>query len=115
MPKYYETTSEGSRVLTDLGRTCEATVKERGAWQELNDASYFGKERCCFWEMIVITNYTGELLGKKLFCHTDFILIARHLLILVTVALPIAFHIGLTWAGPPFFTDDPEPVEYKHW
>jgi hypothetical protein len=24
--------------------------------------------------------------------------------------------LGLTaaWAGPPFFTDDPEPVEYKH-
>ncbi|MCG6537817.1 MAG: hypothetical protein L7F78_24640, partial [Syntrophales bacterium LBB04] len=21
----------------------------------------------------------------------------------------------LTWAGPPFRTDDPEPVEYKHW
>ncbi|HWB53406.1 MAG TPA: hypothetical protein VG722_04410 [Tepidisphaeraceae bacterium] len=21
----------------------------------------------------------------------------------------------LTWAGPPFVTDDPEPVEYKHW
>lgn len=19
------------------------------------------------------------------------------------------------WAGPPFFTDDPEPVEYMHW
>ena len=21
----------------------------------------------------------------------------------------------LSWAGPPFITDDPEPVEYRHW
>lgn len=21
----------------------------------------------------------------------------------------------ITWAGPPFVTDDPEPVEYRHW
>ncbi len=20
-----------------------------------------------------------------------------------------------TWAGPPFFTDDPDVVEYRHW
>ena len=22
---------------------------------------------------------------------------------------------GNAWAGPPFFTDDPEPVEFRHW
>jgi hypothetical protein len=22
---------------------------------------------------------------------------------------------SVAWGGPPFFTDDPEPVEYKHW
>jgi len=21
----------------------------------------------------------------------------------------------MTWAGPPFVTDDPEPVAYQHW
>ena len=23
--------------------------------------------------------------------------------------------VAMTWAGPPFVTDDPEPVEYRHW
>lgn len=25
------------------------------------------------------------------------------------------FVAGSAWAGPPFVTDDPEPVEYRHW
>jgi hypothetical protein len=26
------------------------------------------------------------------------------------------FYCSLTtWAGPPFVTDDPEPVAYQHW
>lgn len=25
------------------------------------------------------------------------------------------FSSGTAWAGPPFATDDPEPVEYRHW
>ncbi len=28
--------------------------------------------------------------------------------------LPLIFGQGTAWAGPPFFTDDPEPADYKH-
>lgn len=35
-------------------------------------------------------------------------LFAFHALTLLTAVSP-------AWAGPPFVTDDPEPVEYKHW
>ena len=35
------------------------------------------------------------------------------------IILPICFVLFVTafsaWAGPPFVTDDPEPVELKHW
>lgn len=36
------------------------------------------------------------------------------------VVKPVALAVGLllatrTFAGPPFLTDDPEPVEYQHW
>jgi hypothetical protein len=31
------------------------------------------------------------------------------------VAASAAFYSALAWAGPPFLTDDPEPVEFKHW
>ena len=31
------------------------------------------------------------------------------LILLVLIASPKAF------AGPPYITDDPEPVEYQHW
>jgi hypothetical protein len=34
--------------------------------------------------------------------------------VLVLVALSAALS-GPAWAGPPFITDDPEPVAYKHW
>src|SRR5471030_1909707 len=34
----------------------------------------------------------------------------------VTSAIGILyFGCQQAYAGPPFFTDDPEPVEYKHW
>jgi hypothetical protein len=33
-----------------------------------------------------------------------------NLLILALLAMPC-----LAWAGPPFITDDPEPVDYQHW
>lgn len=37
---------------------------------------------------------------------------------LITMALvlilPLIFGQGAAWAGPPFFTDDPEPADYRH-
>jgi hypothetical protein len=27
----------------------------------------------------------------------------------------IFIHVQQSYAGPPFFTDDPETVRYKHW
>ena len=41
----------------------------------------------------------------------------KNFVVSVTVAL-LYVTIGMfsqAWAGPPFVTDDPEPVEYKHW
>jgi hypothetical protein len=36
--------------------------------------------------------------------------------LIVTGALTgLLFVVGPAWAGPPFITDDPEPVEYRHW
>lgn len=35
-------------------------------------------------------------------------------MILVTILGFISIP-GDLWAGPPFFTDDPEPVDYRHW
>jgi hypothetical protein len=37
----------------------------------------------------------------------------RSKVVLVAVLLLAAF--GRAWAGPPFLTDDPEPVPYRHW
>ena len=39
------------------------------------------------------------------------------LLIAVMIAVVHQFALGggISWAGPPFVTDDPEPVEYRHW
>ena len=34
--------------------------------------------------------------------------------LLVSASLDIGL-AQLAWAGPPFTTDDPEPVEYQHW
>jgi hypothetical protein len=31
------------------------------------------------------------------------------------VVFQFAFGLFVAWAGPPFVTDDPEPVEYRHW
>ncbi|MFI5296436.1 MAG: hypothetical protein ACHQ0Y_15595 [Thermodesulfovibrionales bacterium] len=38
--------------------------------------------------------------------------IAAETILMVAVGL---LFTGMAWAGPPFFTDDPEPVEYRHW
>jgi hypothetical protein len=38
--------------------------------------------------------------------------------LLTTIAVglfPLILGPIVTWAGPPFVTDDPEPVEYRHW
>ncbi len=32
----------------------------------------------------------------------------------LAVIFPLVFGLMTAWAGPPFFTDDPEPVEHKH-
>ena len=38
-------------------------------------------------------------------------------LLIGIVAGLFSFLLGqiVAWAGPPFVTDDPEPVEYRHW
>ena len=33
----------------------------------------------------------------------------------IATLLSIVATATLAWAGPPFTTDDPEPVEYQHW
>lgn len=32
-----------------------------------------------------------------------------------SVALAVLLAASNAWAGPPYITDDPEPVEYRHW
>jgi hypothetical protein len=39
----------------------------------------------------------------------------RLLAVLPSIGLFFTVFIRAASAGPPFFTDDPEPVEYKHW
>ena len=43
----------------------------------------------------------------------------KYIWLVTTCVISIAFSLGFgpvsAWAGPPFFTDDPEPVEYLHW
>jgi hypothetical protein len=34
---------------------------------------------------------------------------------IVFSALLILTHVRIIFAGPPFDTDDPEPVSFKHW
>ncbi len=48
-------------------------------------------------------------------CINRFVLMFRLAMALVAVSLPFVLSAGSAWAGPPFFTDDPEPVEYRHW
>jgi hypothetical protein len=36
------------------------------------------------------------------------------LAIALFMILPLMLGQGAAWAGPPFFTDDPEPADYKH-
>jgi hypothetical protein len=33
----------------------------------------------------------------------------------LALVLLVALTPATTWAGPPFVTDDPEPVDYRHW
>jgi hypothetical protein len=35
--------------------------------------------------------------------------------ILTILIIALAATCNMAWAGPPFATDDPEPVEYQHW
>jgi hypothetical protein len=34
---------------------------------------------------------------------------------LIVIAIWLVAAVPQAWAGPPFTTDDPEPVEYRHW
>ncbi len=41
-----------------------------------------------------------------------FLLVAAEMILIVAGGF---LFTGTAWAGPPFFTDDPEPVEHLHW
>ncbi len=41
-------------------------------------------------------------------------LLPRLAALLAAILCVMGIGIGKTWAGPPFVTDDPEPVDYKH-
>ena len=34
---------------------------------------------------------------------------------IVVAVFQLTLGLIVAWAGPPFVTDDPEPVEYRHW
>lgn len=53
------------------------------------------------------------LVGKKIYDHVP--ASASRLSVLIAACLLVlAIGIDNTWAGPPFLTDDPEPVDYQH-
>jgi hypothetical protein len=39
----------------------------------------------------------------------------RAVLLIVVALIVLSISMTAAWAGPPFRTDDPEPVDYKHW
>jgi hypothetical protein len=41
--------------------------------------------------------------------------VKRGALLIAVLGLPGAFGAGFAWAGPPYLTDDPEPVAIGHW
>ena len=41
--------------------------------------------------------------------------IRRCLAVVARLAFPGVILVGNTYGGPPFVTDDPEPVDYQHW
>ena len=41
--------------------------------------------------------------------------ILSSLAVIVAGLLPLILGTMVAWAGPPFVTDDPEPVEFRHW
>ncbi len=41
-------------------------------------------------------------------------LLPRLAALIAAILCVMGIGIGKTWAGPPFVTDDPEPVDYKH-
>jgi hypothetical protein len=57
-----------------------------------------------------------EAYMHKCFCNIKEIISSfRISMMMILVYFLLALGAELAWAGPPFFTDDPEPVEYKHW
>jgi hypothetical protein len=57
--------------------------------------------------------------NNRIFCIAKFDLIAKIILWSLPMIAAVVFYFGIgllaVWAGPPFVTDDPEPVEYRHW
>jgi len=52
--------------------------------------------------------------GSYLSCEALYMRTLRSLIVLI-VANIATFVLDSAWAGPPFVTDDPEPVEHQHW
>jgi hypothetical protein len=50
-----------------------------------------------------------------IFSAQEKIMITKKLLLIAVTVFIAVFVQGRAWAGPPFFTDDPEPVEHHHW
>jgi hypothetical protein len=66
---------------------------------EMNVKLLFGIDRAIF---------TAK---RDLFVKT----ILSSLAVIVAGLLPLILGTMVAWAGPPFVTDDPEPVEFRHW
>ncbi len=56
-------------------------------------------------------DYRRSFIKSPRFKKKDILIKVIGYLLAVTVGL----HGGASWAGPPFITDDPETVEYRHW
>jgi hypothetical protein len=59
-------------------------------------------------------NYSRELLGLHDKLISRFRLKTFFLAITIVIALSSISGPMTAWAGPPFFTDDPEPAEHRH-
>jgi hypothetical protein len=59
----------------------------------------------------LITNRSGLERQRLRIWITSFFLPS----LMATALLLAAIDPGKAWAGPPFMTDDPEPVNYRHW
>ena len=56
-------------------------------------------------------DYTTSLIKASPLARIRF---CRSIFIMMAVIYSLMFGQLAAWAGPPFFTDDPEPADYKH-